>query len=261
MKVSEVMVTPLLIGPLNHATKARAIMRREGVRLLIVVDDKNRMKGILKRGDLINITFTRTSAKVRDIMVPPRSIAYPDEDALSVVRRMLQAGEWYTIVVDRNEPSKVLGIMGLEHVIASLIEKNSAPLQIPVSEVMTRNPISCNLNDSVLEAWHEMQGHNFAGLPVVDNHGRVVGMITQYDILASGVGQLEVGTPSGRYKTPPKVCKIMKSPAITVKEDEPLLKAAQIMVERDFGRIPVIDQSGLLVGIVDREDVIRRYLP
>jgi len=260
VRVVEVMTSPAFISYLDHATKARAIMRREGLRILIVVDEDGMMEGVLKRGDVINITFTRTSAKARDIMSPPRALVYPDEDALRAVEKMLNAGEWYSPVVKRNAPRRVIGILGLEHVMAPLIEKNPSPLEIPVSEAMTRNPVHCKADDSVLDAWHKMQGHDFAGLPVVNERGVVIGMITQFDILSRSAGQLEIGSPSGRHRQPPKVYKIMKSPAVTVNASEPLLKAAKIMVERDFGRIPVTDEHGLLMGIVDREDVMKRYL-
>jgi len=260
VRVEEVMTSPVFINCLDHATKARAIMRREGLRILIVVDEDGMMEGVLKRGDVINITFTRTLAKAKDIMSPPRALIYPDEDALRAVEKMLGAGEWYSPVVERDAPRRVVGILGLEHVIVPLIEKNPSPLEISVSEVMAKNPVHCRANDSVLDAWHKMQGHDFAGLPVVNERGVVVGMITQLDILSRSAGQLEIGSPSGRHRQPPKVYKIMKSPAITVKTYEPLLKAAKIMVERDFGRVPVTDDHDLLVGIVDREDVIKRYL-
>ena len=49
----------------------------------------------------------------------------------------------------------------------------------------------------------------------------------------------------------------MKTPALTVEPSATVADAAKIMVERNVGRIPVKDAKGRLVGIVDREDIVR----
>jgi tRNA nucleotidyltransferase (CCA-adding enzyme) len=52
----------------------------------------------------------------------------------------------------------------------------------------------------------------------------------------------------------------MTRPAITVKRNDNITNVIKIMVEKNIGRIPVVDDSNVLIGIIDRSDIIRSFL-
>ena len=111
-----------------------------------------------------------------------------------------------------------------------------------------------------------------SGAPVVDEDGRVVGVVSETDLLAKEVGRpLSRRTPldwifgevpstsEQRRRDATTVEQAMSTPATTIGADRPLREAATIMVDRAVNRLPVVDQ-GRLVGIITRADLVRAYL-
>ncbi|RLF88262.1 inosine-5-monophosphate dehydrogenase, partial [Thermococci archaeon] len=97
------------------------------------------------------------------------------------------------------------------------------------------------------------------GFPVLRD-GKLVGIVTRKDIIESGSIRLELESEKGKFRNPPKVKRVMKHPVITLKQEDTIEKAKEIMLSKKIGRIPVVDNKGKLVGIVDREDILRAYL-
>ncbi|MFO7173044.1 MAG: CBS domain-containing protein [Bacillota bacterium] len=100
---------------------------------------------------------------------------------------------------------------------------------------------------SIGEAERLMLRYGYSGLVVVDGGHRVVGVISQRDV--------EKARRHGLTHAPVKG--VMSSPALTIPPDLPLDEIQAIMVERDIGRLPVVEE-GRLVGIVTRSDVLGR---
>jgi acetoin utilization protein AcuB len=86
---------------------------------------------------------------------------------------------------------------------------------------------------------------------------KLVGMITQKDLLESGVIMPTFEAQKGRFRASSRVSSIMKRQVITVDPSVKVIKVAKIMVSKDVGRVPVKDKNGKLVGIIDREDIAR----
>jgi CBS domain-containing protein len=96
----------------------------------------------------------------------------------------------------------------------------------------------------------------YAAYPVVNDKGVVIGIISQHDLLGiSTAFQSESGPRRG-----PKISSVMTRPAITVKRNDNITNVIKIMVEKNIGRIPVVDNSNVLIGIIDRSDIIRSFL-
>ncbi|MFN4045736.1 MAG: HPP family protein, partial [Acidilobaceae archaeon] len=100
-----------------------------------------------------------------------------------------------------------------------------------------------------------------AGLPVVDDKGALIGIITQYDLLRKGYSRIHLEAARGHAKSP-KVYNVMTRPCTYLYPWSTLLEASEIMVSRNIGRIPVVDseKNKYLIGIVDREDAVRALL-
>jgi len=144
-------------------------------------------------------------------------------------------------------------------------------------EVMTRDVVTVNRSASVTDVARLLVEHKVSGMPVVDEEHRVVGMITEGDLIykdkkvhmpafleiLGGVIYLE--NPQRivndlKKMTATKVAEVMTSKVYTVKEDATMEDIATIMVERQVNRLPVVDQAGKLVGIISRQDLVKAMI-
>ncbi len=139
-----------------------------------------------------------------------------------------------------------------------------------VRDVMTRNIISVNTDDTVLRAAQLMLQNRISGLPVVDAQGALVGVVTEGDFLRRD----EIGTQRRRPKwleflvgpgrlageyvrtSGRKVAEIMSADPVTVGEDDTLDTVVELMERRRIKRLPVL-RDGQLVGIVSRANLLQ----
>jgi acetoin utilization protein AcuB len=112
---------------------------------------------------------------------------------------------------------------------------------------MTKEPITVEADELLIRASHKMQAGGFHRLPVVRD-GRLVGIISERD-LREHHGHLEQTKING----------VMTEDPITVDPQTILEEAAQIMLERQIGGLPVVHE-GRLVGIITATDVMRAFL-
>lgn len=125
-----------------------------------------------------------------------------------------------------------------------------------VRDLMTPNPICGNPDMPVTEAQELMQANNIRHLPIVDEEGRLVGLITQRSLLQA--------IPSDARKFSPfvvnyalariKARNVMLKEVITIGEDVALEEAARIMADKKIGCLPVM-RDGALVGIISDNDI------
>jgi CBS-domain-containing membrane protein len=115
-----------------------------------------------------------------------------------------------------------------------------------------------------------MAVHKISALPVVDGDGRVVGIVSEADLLRkeefqnSGDGEnwLERhrqrrarAKAAGRTAT-----QVMSTPAVTIDPDATVTVAAKLLARHQVKRLPVVDDQHRLVGIVSRADLLRLFL-
>ena len=142
------------------------------------------------------------------------------------------------------------------------------PADRPVSEVMTRAITSVRQDTPARAIVELLLGKLFKALPVVDQAGRVVGIITDGDLLRKagmparlGIGErlreTDLQDFLAQIKPDQTAQQIMTSPVVTASEDEPLGYAVTRLVERGLKRMPVVDAQGKLVGMISRLDILR----
>jgi len=146
---------------------------------------------------------------------------------------------------------------------------NPLPADKYVEEVMTREVVTLSPDMSVAEAWQKMLETLIKALPVVNNNGAVVGMLTDGDLLEraglqqrlSVAAKLDVSTLkdeiAGLVASPIMVSNVMSKPAITVHAKDSLGLAAARMAKEGVKRLPVLDENSRLVGVLSRVDVLR----
>jgi CBS domain-containing protein len=241
------------------ATKARAVLRERALRILPVVDEHKRLVGVISRNDIMNITSSVSPIRVNGIMATHPYGVDPDMEAVQAMREMVRRDEWYVPVVKSSQDLGYIGILGLEHFILKSLEKNVARLSTPLSNVMSTKVLTCSPNDEIDNVWQSMKEHSFAACPVVAK-GKAVGIVTQQNLLESGAVFPGFEAKKGRFKAPTKISFIMKTPAVSLKPTNTVKEAAKIMLERNIGRVPIVDDKGKLIGIVDREDIVKTLI-
>ena len=118
-------------------------------------------------------------------------------------------------------------------------------------DVMTREPVYCQPDDSVSVAADLMRTHNVGALPVVEPGGRLVGIVTDRDLVVKVVaGDLPVEGASVRQA-------MTGSPA-TCGEQDDVKQVLTVMASRQVRRVPVVDPGGRLVGIIAQADIATR---
>jgi CBS domain-containing protein len=132
-------------------------------------------------------------------------------------------------------------------------------------DIMTERVISVTPDHSVRHAAEIMLDHHISGLPVIDGADRLVGMLTEGDLLR----RAELGSPasvqgpqlSADYIKIHSWCvgDVMTEHAVTVEEAMPVGQIAAIMRSSDVKRLPVL-RDGKMVGIVSRADILRAIL-
>jgi len=131
-----------------------------------------------------------------------------------------------------------------------------------VRQWMTENPITITPQTSVHNARRVLHAHRMRHLPVVDGDDQVVGMVSDRDLLMSGnqmvqaLSSLQSDLLSGFYRS---VETIMTVPVQTVGPNEPVSRAAKLMLHKRVSALPVLDK-GRLVGIITTSDCFRALL-
>jgi CBS domain-containing protein len=111
-------------------------------------------------------------------------------------------------------------------------------------DVMTRTVITASPEMPIEEAAALLARHRITGLPVLDEHGSVIGMISDFDLI-------------GRHERGRAVGDIMTRQVISVSPDTDLAEIGHILTAKHIRRLPVV-QGNMLVGVVSRGDLIRR---
>lgn len=238
------------------ATKARALIRDFSLRILPVVNAEKRLVGVISRSSVMTISSSVSPIKVKGIMTMPKHVAMMEDDAYQTVREMIHQDEWCIPVVNTLTEKVLKGVLGLENFIENIIKTSPEKLAKPVSEIMSTKVLTCTPEDEVDNVWRLMQEKALAGLPVVAKD-KLVGIVTQKDLLESGALLPTFESHKGRHRASAKISAVMKTNVIAVQPQIKAIRVAKIMVSRDIGRVPVVDRDGRLIGMVDREDIAK----
>lgn len=142
------------------------------------------------------------------------------------------------------------------------------PAGIPVQDVMHRDVHTVSPNTPLAEAVEMLLHKVYRTLPVLDDEGHPVGILTDGDLLKrAGLPALSAQQQLTRAELAAElhrlrragqtVAQIMTPNPVTVAATAPLTQAVALMQARAIKRLPVVDRSGKLAGIISRADVLR----
>lgn len=128
-----------------------------------------------------------------------------------------------------------------------------------IRNTMTPNVITVTPDTSMLKASKLMKEHDIRRLPVVDAHNRVVGIVSDRDIKSASPSKATTLDTHELYYllSELKIKDIMTPNPVTIGPLATVESAAMIMEEAGFGGLPVVDESGVLVGIITDTDVFK----
>ncbi|MFE1443415.1 CBS domain-containing protein [Streptomyces sp. NPDC058739] len=137
-----------------------------------------------------------------------------------------------------------------------------------VSDVMTQTVVSVGREAPFKDIVAVMGQWRVSALPVVEGEGRVVGVVSEADLLPKEEFRDSDPARFDQLRRLSDLAKagavtageLMTSPAVTVHADATLAQAARVMAQRRIKRLPVVDAHGVLEGLVSRADLLKVFL-
>ena len=143
-----------------------------------------------------------------------------------------------------------------------------------VKEIMVREVIAIQEDASVEELSRILVENQISGVPVVDKHGKLVGIATEGDLIVKDADlhfpryfklldsiiyleSLNKFKKNLKKYLGTKVSDVMSTEVRTVREDTPVSEAANLMIRNNINRLPVMDDDGKMVGIITRADIVK----
>ncbi|MDX3451688.1 CBS domain-containing protein [Streptomyces sp. ME02-8801-2C] len=144
-----------------------------------------------------------------------------------------------------------------------------------VGSVMTTDVVRAEYGTPFKEVARLLATHRISGLPVVDEDDKVIGVISETDLVARQAATPDPYAPRRRFTFPgltrgtrrqaAKVRartagRLMTAPPVTAHADDTIVEAARTMAQHQVERLPVLDEADRLVGIVTRRDLLQVFL-
>jgi len=164
-------------------------------------------------------------------------------------------------------PSALITIQEVEVVQSGAPFKEGLP-DVKVSEIMRREVATVHPDSPITAVVELLLEKDFTAVPVVDDQGKVVGMVSDNDLLTRGGMNVTISLKKATdldyvrelhqsLEDPDhKVSEVMTRDVVTVAPDTILGRAAKLMAEKHLKRLPVVDSDGKLLAILGRLDIL-----
>ncbi|WP_060887832.1 CBS domain-containing protein [Streptomyces caniscabiei] len=138
-----------------------------------------------------------------------------------------------------------------------------------VSDLMTTPVVRVHPDTGFKEIAKLLAEYDITAVPVVDDDDRPVGVVSEADLLRKEAAQLDPAgllpvlhpKPAARAKAEASTAAgLMSAPAVTARPQWTVVEAAQVMERHRVKRLPVVDETGRLVGMISRADLLRVFL-
>ncbi|MFD5393264.1 CBS domain-containing protein [Streptomyces sp. NPDC127097] len=138
-----------------------------------------------------------------------------------------------------------------------------------ISELMTRKVASVQLDTPFKDIAQKLADSAVSAVPVLDSLGRPAGVVSEADLLRKAADQSDL---SGRTPLPHleaweraraegrTASELMSAPAVCAHPEWTVVEAARLMEVQHLKRLPVVDETDVLLGIVSRSDLLRVFL-
>ncbi|WP_294149333.1 CBS domain-containing protein [uncultured Selenomonas sp.] len=136
-----------------------------------------------------------------------------------------------------------------------------------VQDIMTKKVLTVRPETTVREVAEILVNHKISGVPVVEDDGRLVGIVSEGDLMSKEIlGAVIYYNGLREYKdafdrmAANTAAALMTKKVVTVKAYDDISDVARIMRDKHIKRVPVLDDEGHLIGIVSRQDIVKMLL-
>ena len=123
-----------------------------------------------------------------------------------------------------------------------------------VADVMTKDPVTVGPGTSFKACTNLMRIHELSAVPVVDSECRILGIVSEADLLA------KEARPLGGKANAMRASELMTADLITTTAGSPLATAASLMFQHHVKILPVVDPQRHVIGVVSRAQVLKVFL-
>jgi len=235
------------VDPATPMSQAVKLMDENRISCLVITENRLPL-GILTERDLVRLIAREPAlggAPVCTFMSKPPIVAAKGMPYLEGYHLCAEHGVRHLILVD--DTGLLAGIVTETDFMDHLGLDAYVELK-PVSSVMTRRPLTVAEVSPLGDAW-ALMSQNEISCVIVEREGKPVGILSERDLVHLSQSQAP-------YEERP-VGEVMSAPVITVRPDETLHQAANIMRTRRIRRLAVVDEGGVLEGVVTGHDVVK----
>jgi CBS domain-containing protein len=123
-----------------------------------------------------------------------------------------------------------------------------------VEDIMSRDPVCCGPETTLREIAEKMVEYDCGEIPICDRSGKPVGVMTDRDIVCRVIAK-------GHDPFESRADDFMSNPVVTTTPDTPLDECVRLMEQYQVRRLPVVDDQGVICGMVAQADVARHGSP
>ncbi|HMQ50964.1 MAG TPA: DUF190 domain-containing protein [Anaerolineae bacterium] len=262
---------------------------------LPVVDDQNRVVGLLTDGDLLRqanlpavsarqaLTTTELADALHDlrqleqpissVMTPQPFIIHEETSVADAIRLMLEHRIKRLPIVD--DQDKLVGLISRVDVLRALsksivAEEPRRPVppgqHTRVGEVMTTDLFTVKSDAPLAEIVERLVSNAQRRVIVVNDHRHVVGLITDGDLICRASATERPSVIQALFRRSQAdaltlkqrtAAQVMTTPVFTVRPDTPLIEALNLLLEHRIKRLPVVDEQRKLVGLIGRGAILK----
>ena len=209
LKVSDVMTSPVITVPADsHLGAAVTIMKKNQLKRLPVINEKQELVGILSRFDILRqivpvtsrdlppVSYADAPQKIGDVMIADFPVVHEKDDLSTVIHALLEKNSHRLIVV--NDRDNVTGIISdadvvtrlpvsnPKSILAALRNISSPPVSSTIArEIMSSNPLIADTDQSIVFAIQRMVAEGRKWMVVVDNQQKPIGLVDRQILLES----------------------------------------------------------------------------
>jgi acetoin utilization protein AcuB len=123
-------------------------------------------------------------------------------------------------------------------------------------QIMQTTVVSIGAADSVTSAWRTLRKHAVHQAPVLDDAGHLVGIVSERDLLTA------INIDEGRVieSLDRQVSEVMTTPVVATAAVTDIRRIAAVMIEQAVDGVPIINETGRLLGFISRGDILRAVI-
>ncbi len=255
VRVEEVMTSPPIVARRNETiSTVMSRIREHGIHEMPVVDENGNLVGHFSYHMIVRRKNIPISAKVESVMVSAPGIT-PETSIEEAVEKLIHTGFRVLPVVSG---SRVIGVVSRADIINKLREFPEI-IKVSVEELMTHQPIVVNEDATYDEAVKKMRNLGEVVLPVVDDNGKLVGMVYLRDIVRGlwrEKSRESYGDMAGEKSKLILRVKDVMLPPVYVGKEANLGEVIEKMFEMSSYIVCVVDESMKPIGIITQKDIL-----